>query len=123
MEGEDRRQGQRHGCPDQGGHPQGAADAFPVSPAPILAHQNAQAALKAEDNADEEEDRDVGGGDGGHLGVAQAGDHEGVDEPQGKGDEILQDHGQGELKKPFVKAGFPAKSVNHKAPLSNHIIE
>ena len=69
----------------------------------------AQAALEAEDDADEEEDRDVGGGDGGHLGVPQAGDHEGVDEPQGKGDEVLQDHGQGELEEPFVKARLTAE--------------
>ena len=72
--------------------------------------------LKAEDNAGEEEDGDIGGGDGGHLGVAQAGDHKGVYEAQGKGDEVLQNHGQRELQEPFVKAGLAAEKLKHNGP-------
>ena len=116
---ENKGQGQGDGRAQERGHAQAAADAFFIALAPVLAHQNAQAALEAEHNAGEEEHRNVGGGHRRHLRVSQAGDHEGVDEPQGKGDEVLQDHGQGELKKPLVKAGFPAEEIEHKSPLSN----
>ena len=101
-------QRQRDGGPQQGGNPHGPADALLIPLAPVLAHQDAKAALKAEDDAGEKEHRHVGGGNGGHFGVSQAGDHECVNEPQGKGNEILQDHGEGELEEPFVKAGLAA---------------
>ena len=70
-------------------HSQGAVDAFQVALAPVLAYQDAKAALEAEYDADEQKHRYVGGGYGGHLLVAQLADHEDVNKPQGKGDEVL----------------------------------
>ena len=52
----------------------------------------------AEHQAQKDEYRHVGGGHRRHLRVAQLTDHEGVDEPQGEGDEIL--HGNGQAQTP-----------------------
>ena len=98
---------------DKGCHTQRTVDAFHIPPAPILAHQDTQAALDAEDDADEQKHRHIGGGDSGHLLVTQLAHHKGVNQPQGEGDEVLQDDGQGQRPQPFVKAGFPAEMVQH----------
>ena len=55
---------------DEGGHADGAVDAAGIPFAPVLADQNPQPALHAEYDADEQKDRDVGGGDCCHLFVA-----------------------------------------------------
>ena len=112
-QGEDRRQCQSDAASDQACHAQGTVDAFQITLAPVLAHQDSQAALNTEYDAGEQKHRHVGRRDGGHFLVAELTDHKGVDEPQGKGNEILQDHGQGQFPQPFVKAGFPAEKVEH----------
>ena len=88
------------------GHAQTAVDAAGVLAAPVLAGQDAQAVLGAEDEAVEDEGGDVGCCDGGHLQIAQLADHEGIRQTQGKGDDVLEDHGQGQQPQPFVKAGL-----------------
>ena len=80
-QGEHHRQHGGDADAQEAGHAQGAVDVFQVALAPVLAHQNAQAALEPEHDADEQKYRHVGGGDGGHLLVAQLADHKGVDEP------------------------------------------
>ena len=108
---EGHRQGEEgHGVE---GDAHAAVDAVCVPPAPVLAHQNGEAALEAEDHQLQDEDRDVGGGDGGHLGVAQKAHHEGVREAQGGGDKVLQHDGQRQHPKSAVEAGFPAEKRCH----------
>ena len=97
---------QRQPHAEEGGHAHGPADGGVVLLAPVLAHQDAQARLDAEHNGHQQEHRHVGGGDGGHGVVAKLAHHKGVDEPQGKGDEVLQNHGQAKLPQAAVKAAF-----------------
>ena len=88
---ESEHRGQYHdeGDTDGGSHADGAADIGKILLAPILADEDAKATLDTEHDAQKQEHRYVGGGDGGHGGIAQLADHEGVDEAEGEGDEIL----------------------------------
>ena len=94
---------------DKGGNANGPVDVLQITLAPVLAHQNTETALYTEYDADEQKDRNIGRGDGRHLLVAQLTDHEGVDQAQREGDQVLQNDRQGELPQPFVKAGLPAE--------------
>lgn len=85
---------QRQADAQKGGHADDAADAGQILLTPVLADEDAHAGLDAEHDGDEQEHRHVGGGDGGHLVVAQAADHQRVDEAQREGDEVLQRDGR-----------------------------
>ncbi len=96
-----------------GGHADGAADALQILFAPVLADEDAHAGLDAEHDGDQQEHRHVGGGDGGHLVVAQLADHEGVDETEREGDKILQGDGGGEPRQIAVKAVVALECFQH----------
>ena len=106
-----------HDHPYHGGHAHSPADAPHILFAPILAGQNAKAALHTEDDGDQQKYRYIGSRYRGHLGVAQLADHEGVDESQRKGDEVLQHDGHAQPQQPAVKAGLPANENGHNCSL------
>ena len=90
-----------------------AVDALGVPFAPVLAGQDGEAAEQAQNDDLQHVDGGVGGGDGGELVLAQHTHHEGVHEPQGGGDQVLQDQRQGQREKPLVEAGSPAEMTKH----------
>ena len=113
-----RRQHHRQAGTQHGRHADGTADVLHIPLAPVLAHQNAQAALHAEHDGDQQEHRHVGGGDGGHLGVAQPADHQRVHQAQCKGDKVLQGDGAGQTPQIPVKARFTFQTLQHGIPHS-----
>ena len=82
-------QHRRNGSAYHNSHADGTVDALHISLAPVLADQNAQSTLDAEDNTDQQKHRHIGCGHCRHFLVAQLTDHEGVDQAKGKGDQVL----------------------------------
>ena len=113
-------QRQHQGDPraQHGRHADGPADALHVLFAPVLAHQDAQAALDAEHDGDQQKHRHVGGGHGGHLGVAQPADHQRVDEAQREGNQILQGNGPRQPPQIPVEARSSFQIFQHMSPHS-----
>ena len=92
-----------------------AVDGVQVLLAPVLAHQDGEAAHEAEDDDLDEVDGGVGGGDGGEFVAAKQPHHEGVHKTQGRGNEVLGDQRKRQTEQPAVKAGLPAEIVKHGA--------
>ena len=81
-----------------------AVDGVGVSLAPELADEHRGAALQAEDDQLDDKHRRVGHQYGGQRGLAQGTHHEGVDEAQKGGGQILQQNGQAQQYHVSVKA-------------------
>ena len=111
---------QQQGKPraDKGCHADGPADALRIPFAPVLTGQDPKTALDAEYQRDQQKHRHVGGGYRCHGRVAQPADHKGVDEPQRKGNEILQGDGAGQSKKSGVKSAGTSQFLKHILPHS-----
>ena len=109
----------RHGCGDHQpgvhGKAHAAVDGVQVLLAPVLTHQDGEAAHQSEDDDLDEVDGGIGGGDGGELVAAEQSHHEGVHKAQGRGDEVLNNQRKRQTEQPAVKAGFPAEIVKHGA--------
>ena len=69
------RQHRRQSAAQHAGHADGAADAFQIPLAPVLADEDTKTALDAKNDADKEKDRDICAGNGGHFVVSQLADH------------------------------------------------
>ena len=83
-----------HAACDEKADAHHAVDALAVTVAPVLADEHARAALQAEDNELDDEDRHICHRDGGHLVTAEKTDHEGIQKAEGRGDQILHDDRQ-----------------------------
>ena len=122
----EQQQRQRHrpgdGQPGVQRRAHAAVDSLHIALAPVLAHQNGQAADEAQNDDLHQKDRGVGGGDGGQLVLPQQPHHEGVHKAQGGRDEVLQNQRQGQTDQPPVKPCLPAEIIEHNKRLLRQYI-